>query len=38
MSFIAHRSEAQGAVHVVTLSRPEAQNALTMDMMRLGRH
>lgn len=33
MSQISHSTEADGAIHIVTLNRPDAQNALTMDMM-----
>eukprot|EP00913_Durusdinium_trenchii_P035458 g33183.t1 len=33
MSLISHSSEVEGAIHIVTLNRPDAQNALTMDMM-----
>ena len=32
MSQISHRTEADGAIHIVTLNRPDAQNALTMDL------
>ncbi|CAE7945705.1 ECHIA [Symbiodinium sp. KB8] len=32
-SFISHTTEADGAIHIITLNRPEAQNALTMDML-----
>ena len=31
MSQISHSTEADGAIHIVTLNRPDAQNALTMD-------
>ena len=35
MSQITHTTEADGAIHIVTLNRPNAQNALTMDRVEI---